>query len=186
MKKHIIFYCCIFILSICLCAYAIASFDESLIPNPIEEEQLNLFAKTKKSEYTLTGIRFDLDDENMPVVIVKQKQKNISDRSISVSSNLWIFDYNPNDLSGPELQSAGSHYKKDYLGSIIKNGKINKERKDELAPGEEYEFEYPYQIDDFSKPIYMYFITAENSINMKWLDETIVVIPDKGTVKQFK
>ena len=46
-----------------------------------------------------------------------------------------------------------------------KDGKINKDAKSELAPGEEYEFEFPYQIDDFSKPFYLYIITKENSIN---------------------
>ena len=186
MKKRIISCCFVLILSMCLFAYAAASYDESMIPNPIGEEQLNLSAKTKTSEYTLTGIRFDLDDENMPVIIVKQKQKNISERSIDVSGNLWIFNHSPYASTGSALNGAGKHYQKDYIGSRRKNGKINPDRKNELAPGEEYEFEYPYQIDDFSKPVYMYFMTEQNSINLKWQYETIVVIPDEGTVKPLK
>ena len=162
------------------------AYEGSIIPDPIDEEKLGLFAKTTSSEYTLTGIRFDLDDENMPVVIVKEKQKNISSRSIGVSSGLWIFSYNPNAVGGSMLKSAGKHYKKDYLGSVKKDGKINKDAKSELAPGEEYEFEFPYQIDDFSKPFYLYFITKENSINEQWKYETIVVIPETGSVKKLR
>ena len=67
------------------------AYEGSIIPDPIDEEKLGLFAKTTSSEYTLTGIRFDLDDENMPVVIVKEKQKNISSRSMAFQAVCGFF-----------------------------------------------------------------------------------------------
>ena len=187
MKRVVCALLILCILPVCV----FAAFDESMIPPEISEEALWLHSKTEKSEHTLTGIRFDLDDENMPVIIVKEKQKNISERSIRFESDLWIFSYDPYSSGGSLLTSAGNHYQKDYLGIRFekrKNGKIRKVRddKDELKPGEEYEWEMVYQIANFSDPVYMYFITEENSHDLKWQYETIVVVPENSSVRWLK
>ena len=64
-----------FLLIICIipaCSFA----DDFVVPPEITNERMYLTAKTKTSEYELTGIRFDLDDESMPVIIVKIKRKS--------------------------------------------------------------------------------------------------------------
>ena len=175
-----------FLLIICIipaCSFA----DDFVVPPEITNERMYLTAKTKTSEYELTGIRFDLDDESMPVIIVKIKQKNTSERSISVSSDLWIFSYNPFSSGGSMLKPGSGHYTKEYLGVTVTkdrkgNARLKRDMKLELAPGEEYEWEMPYQIDNFSDPVYMYFVTDENSINGKWRNETIAVVPETGSV----
>ena len=85
------------------------------------------------------------------------------------------------------LKPGSGHYTKEYLGVTVTkdrkgNARIKRDMKLELAPGEEYEWEMPYQIDNFSDPVYMYFVTDENSINGKWRNETIAVIPETGSV----
>lgn len=181
---------CILLIA-CLIPACSFAYDESMIPEPIKEESLYLSARTENSEYTLTGIRFDLDDENMPVIIIKEKQKNISERSIDLNNNLWIFNHDPYAISGSLLQGGASHYKKEYLGIEIQKNKKGKIRyvnikPDEIAPGEEFEWESIYCIDNFADPVYMYYMTKENSTDRKWMYETIVVIPDKGSVTLLK
>ena len=169
---------------------AIAStFDKSMIPPEISEEELNLSCTGKDCSWVLAGLRFDLDDEGFPVVIVKTRQTNLSERGVPTSGQLWIFSYNPltQTSGGSALDSGGSHYK-EYLGSASsKNKEFKKVSKVwELKGGETIEFEYPYKIENFSDPIYMYFPTEENSKNKKWLDETIVVIPEDSSVNPLK
>ena len=179
------------ILLICLLScssLADTAYDESMVPASIDEDLLIISSKTVIYERKLTGIRFDIDDENMPVVIIKQKVKNISNRSQNCDSSLWVFAYSPYASGGSALEGAGKHYQKEYLGVTIEKNKKGKTRikrnfKSELAPDEEYEWESVYRIENFSKPIYMYFITEKNSINFKWRKETLVVIPDKGTAE---
>ena len=78
--------------------------------------------------------------------------------------------------------SLVSHKRAALFKKVKVKIKVKRNDKTELAPNEEYEWETPYQIDNFSDPVYMYFMTSENSINEKWRYETIVVIPETGSV----
>lgn len=177
MKRIVV---CFFVL--CFISISSAFSDYDMIPNPIDEKMLNLSATTNDSTFTLTGIRFDLDDENTPVIIIREKQKNISERSIAATSGIWIFAHDP-DKDGPALTVA-AHYNKEYIGVKLKkqNGKTRAVpvTKYELAPGEEYEREYVYNIENFTDPVFMYYVTADNTNQKK---EIVTVIPETGSIK---
>lgn len=64
---------CFFFLCILSVSFAFADFDESQIPPPIENDKPLLSLRRTKIDRFVTGIRFDLDDENMPVIIIKEK-----------------------------------------------------------------------------------------------------------------
>ena len=130
--------------------FALAGFTREDIPAP-SDENFEPYEFTDSSFHgIITGIRFDLDDESMPVVIINYTVENVSERSKYASAIFWIETTDSFTTgSGSMLMGVGFHYK-NYSELDIRNS--------ELKPGQSITFELAYQIDNFTDNIYIFFL----------------------------
>lgn len=138
---------------------AVAEFSKDDIPAGSDEKFEVFTYSNGKIKSTITGIRFDLDDENMPVMVIMYTVENIGDRSAYPENLFWVSNENLLKTgSSSMLASVGRHYKS-YLS--LRSQKIN-----EIAPGESVSYELAYQIDNFTDKIYIHPMNSKE-INMR-------------------
>lgn len=149
MKKCMWAFVVILILCIAIISLALAAFTLEDVPVP-SDETFQAFEGTQDNMHcTLLGMRFDLDDENMPVVIMKFTVENVGERSASPTLSFWI------ETTDSAKTSSGT-----LLSTVSKNhydayDQLDRKKYSELKPGESVTFEKAYMLDDFTHPIFI-------------------------------
>lgn len=157
MKRKLTVLIIILISCLFYSSVSMAVFSQEDIPSPSDSSFIPLEGTEDGMHCKLLGIRFDLDDEYMPVMIMRFFVENVGDRSSHPRLSFWIETTDSyNTGSGTLLSSISWQHYSNY-------DRLDSKKYNELKPGEYVTFENAYKLDNFTDPIY---------VNNTWNDPT--------------